>query len=223
MLKPYGVYEAGQTKLKLRIKNDDRYNSPNFIIGTLTVNEDDETWATWKVDQDTMPSITVPAINAMINPTKIFPGHQLPEPEAGTRYLIQESELGTNTSAWGKLYNAGGFEIDKVEPEDIIEYDGKKWFLSFDASEHNEEEIYTIDLKTCQYYEFTQDTGWVFLIDGTWPGHRIGFIMSLADTEYAIDDSDPDYVYSGGNTHDHTNDLPYDEKQKEEVAGKKGK
>lgn len=212
MLKPYGVYEPGKTKLKLRIKNDDRYNSPNFVVGTLTVNEEDETWATWVVDQDTMPSINIPAVTAMINPTKLFPGQYLPEPTAGTRYLIQETELGTNTKAWGKLYDANGIEIDKVEPEDIIEYDGQKWFLSFDASEYVGEETYTIDLKTCQYYEFIKDTGWVFLIDGTWPGHRIGFIMSLADVEYAIDDSDPDYVYSGGNTHDHSDSLPDDEK-----------
>lgn len=212
MFKPYGVYEAGTTKLKLRIKNDDRYNSPNFVTGSLTVDEENPTWATWEVDQDTMPTITVPSVTAMINPTKLFPGQLLPKPEVGTRYLIQETELGTNTKAWGKLYNSNGVEIDKVEPEDIIEYDGEKWFLSFDASECDKEEVYTIDLKTCQYYEFIKDTGWVFLIDGTWPGHRIGFIMSLADTEYAVDDSDPDYVYSGGNTHDHANDLPDDEK-----------
>ena len=71
-----------------------------------------------------MPTSTLTSINKIIDPRNVYPGNVLPAAEAGQRYLITEDLTKTGYSNWNIDANAN----------DIIEYDGTKWSVSFDAS-----------------------------------------------------------------------------------------
>ena len=88
----------------------------------------------YNIDTDTLPQNTLQAVNSVINPLQKGPStptedNGLPEAVAGQRYLIVEDIGSTSysapTAAWGNLI---------AHANDIIEYDGTNWFVSFDST-----------------------------------------------------------------------------------------
>jgi hypothetical protein len=61
--------------------------------------------------------------DAIIDPTRVYPGVGMVNPVAGDRFLIIEDIHG-NTEAWGTFV---------AKANDIIEYDGTNWHIIFDA------------------------------------------------------------------------------------------
>lgn len=111
------------SKLKLNLTNDSD-NDLDAVIGFVSANPIDETKLIFNVDQDTLPTSTLTSINKIIDPRNVYPGNVLPAAEAGQRYLITEDLTKTGYSNWNIDANAN----------DIIEYDGTEWSVSFDAS-----------------------------------------------------------------------------------------
>lgn len=116
------------SKLKLNITNDSD-NDLDAVIGSVTANPLDDTKLIFNVDPDTLPTNTLDDVNKIIDPRTTYPGDgSLAAAVSGQRYLITEDLTKAGYPNW---------DIDASE-NDIIEYNGSEWLVSFDASEVSE-------------------------------------------------------------------------------------
>jgi hypothetical protein len=110
---------SGST-LQLNVTDD--LDSTGLITGSVVRNTIDSNKLVFTLDTDTLPSNTETALTKIVDPLKNYPGDgTLTAVSTGQRYLLTNEIVGDN---WG-------ISADK---DDIVEYDGSKWFIQFDAS-----------------------------------------------------------------------------------------
>jgi hypothetical protein len=120
VLKPFGQLREGISQIRMR-KSTDPGDTSNDIIGRLYFDDNDPSALIVDVDTDTLPQNTLPPVTAIINPQSLIPGDgTLPAAAFGQRYLLTED----TTSNWA---------VD-AKANDIIEYNGTNWIVSFDSS-----------------------------------------------------------------------------------------
>lgn len=168
----YGTIDPDTTTLTLK-SDDDIETTSGDILGTLEVSTIEQNIATFVVDADTLPTtIGSGAVTDLINPSINFPGDgTLPAAAVGQRYLLLtndaneggESLIGQNAQGinpWGSIT---AFE------NDIIEFNGTDWFISFDAANISAPQ-YVLNASDSQHYKF-DGTEWIFTYLGTFnPG-----------------------------------------------------
>ena len=94
------------------------------------------------IDTDTLPTNTVTSVDKILNASTAQPGFAgLPGAAVGQRYLTLDDA--TSSSVWG---------ID-VSANDIMEYNGTAWVLSFDASVYTTR-AYVTNTFTSQQFKF---------------------------------------------------------------------
>ena len=107
--------------LQLNISNDVD-NSTSLLSGTVSRNVLDSGKLIFNLDADTLPSTTLTDITRIVDPSVNYPGDgTIDAATTGQRYLLTSEIRGDN---WG--INA--------EADDIIEYNGTGWVISFDSS-----------------------------------------------------------------------------------------
>ena len=112
------------SKIKINISNDSD-NELNMLTGTVAKNPIDDTKLIFNLDTDTLPTNTLEALTKIVNPRSNYPGDgTLDAATTGQRYLITEDLDADAWPNWG---------ID-ASANDILEYDGTKWTIDFDAS-----------------------------------------------------------------------------------------
>ena len=128
-LRPFGELREGISQIRLR-KSSDPSDKANDIIGRISFDPNDVNKLEVTVDTGTLPTSTLTAINGIINPSASFPGDgTVPAPAQGQRYLITED---TPISAnWTNL---------QANKNDIIEYNGTNWVVSFDSANNNNQQ-----------------------------------------------------------------------------------
>lgn len=129
-LNPYGSVKNGISQIWLQNEHMD-----NEIVGTISLNPNDDRLLIFDVDPDTLPQNTLDAVESVINPFRKAPGAGLPEAVTGARYLIVEN-LGSGSEAWGQLYKIiSGQKIPTTQANanDIIIFDGTDWVVDFDS------------------------------------------------------------------------------------------
>lgn len=129
----YGQITPNITKIRLKL-------NPNIdiveddIIGGIVADPVRPNVLIFTPDNDTLPVTTIPAIDAIIDPTEVTPGNGLPLSVAGQRYLLTSAQstgeetaipAGVNNSPWGPSLVA--------YPNDIIGFNGIKWIVIFDS------------------------------------------------------------------------------------------
>ena len=158
-----GIYAADVSRMHLTSTDND-----STVTGTFSLSPFDETKILLNWDDDSFPSDTVIAsrtsIDYIINPVSFNP---LSIKVSGLRLLLLE-DLGDNTAtnipvAW---QNADGTGI-VASANDIIEWNGTKWNIVFDASAATEV-TYTTNLNTSVQYRFN-DNEWLKSVDGDYP------------------------------------------------------
>ena len=170
-----GEYRAGISRIYISNRDDGK-----FSAGTFSVNPLDEREITIDWDPDSFPDDTVidgptgsrTTIDYIINPLTWNPT-QYKYP--GIRILLLHnigSEVNTDgADAWKS--NTGADFI--AGENDIIEWDGNKWQVVFDASTNNDI-IYTTNLNTSVQYKFI-DGEWINSIDGEYPIGTWGMLL----------------------------------------------
>ena len=158
-----GQYGAGVSRLYLTNLDTDI-----TVTGTFAQNPLDDTQIQIDFDEDTFPQDTIiegrTSIDYIIDPTTFNPLTILVN---GLRLLILEDigKEGETVHAQAWTNNDGTGLVAKAN--DIIEWDGSKWVIVFDASETTET-TYTTNLKTQTQYRF--DNGeWLKAVDGDYP------------------------------------------------------
>jgi hypothetical protein len=164
VLNAYGVVREGVSFVSLE---NPYMETP--IVGTITYNPLDDRFLVYSVDEDTLPLNTLDPVDSVIDPLQKYPDNGLPGAIAGQRYLILNSipqQLGyslpsTQTSAWPGLTSG-------ANENDIIEYNGASWTVSFD-SENEQYTQYVTNLTSNLQYRFVYGEGWMKSFEG-WYG-----------------------------------------------------
>lgn len=165
-----GCYKSDQTTIRFKTANG------GYIIGTITINPLNETEIFINWDLDTLPDDTVlegPArssssyssLDYIIDPLRWNPNQ---EKTAGLR-LLMLGKIGSvdNTDGADGWKNNDGTEFIADE-NDIVEWDGTKWHIIFDASE-NTDPIYITNLNTSAQYKWTGEY-WIRSYEGEYSG-----------------------------------------------------
>ena len=158
-----GVYAAGVSRIFLT-SND----NAKTVTGTFALNPLDEGQIAIDFDTDSFPSDTIisgrTSIDYIIDPTNYDP---TPIKASGVRLLLLDDigDAGATqvSSAWA---NADGTGL-VASINDIVEWDGSKWNIIFDASETTTT-TYTTNLNTQTQYRY-RDNEWLLSIDGDYP------------------------------------------------------
>jgi hypothetical protein len=144
LLNVYGAYKPGISQIWLQNPYMD-----TDIVGTIVVDPTDARFLIYNIDIDTLPQNTLEPVNAVINPQLTGPNAGLPGPIPGIRYLIVEDigQEGVSTIAWGGLV---------AKANDIIQYTGTEWIVSFEAAAATSVE-YVTNLNTNIQYRYVQE------------------------------------------------------------------
>jgi len=153
LINQYGELQGGISQLRLETGGSAE------IIGTVAFHPSDPHKLLWTVQSDTIPTNDLSAITKIINPLKTGPDAGLASSATGQRYLILNA-IGSSTNtdgpdAWGDLV---------ASENDIIEYNGTNWQISFDSSQ--EKGIhYLTNSHTGLQYKWT-GTEWIKSYEG---------------------------------------------------------
>jgi len=130
LINVYGVLENGISQVRL-LQED----GITEVIGTVSYHPTDDSILIFNVDVDTTPGNTLNPINAIIDPQKVTVNSDITNPSSSTRYLILDDIGSFDTSNGdGPIAWRGVAGRDLVaNANDIIEYNGSYWFVSFDS------------------------------------------------------------------------------------------
>lgn len=158
-----GTYRADVSRIYLT-----SIDNANTVTGTFTLNPFDEGKIEINFDTDTFPTDTVIAgrtsIDYIIDPTRFNPTDVK---TAGLRLLLLEDVGSVDAAevalAWRNTDGTGLI----ASANDIVEWDGSKWVIVFDASATTEL-TYTTNLNTGTQYRY-KDGEWFKSIEGDYP------------------------------------------------------
>jgi hypothetical protein len=120
-LKDYNGYGTNASQLRLRLVLED---PDQDIVGWIEASSLKQNLITWHIDPQCLPVPTLHPITAIVDPGATGPGYGLSNAAVGQRYLLLATPS-TQSEAWGLLPDA------KIN--DIIEFDGQRWKVSFDS------------------------------------------------------------------------------------------
>ena len=164
----YGVLRPGISYIRLEQEDGSE------VVGTVAFDPTDDRFLLFTVDQDTVPTNTLAPVNAVINPLNSGPGAGLPVASLGQRYLLTEATGSDNgyAEAW-----AG---VDRqpliAQANDIIEYDGSRWQISFDSTSSPNNLQYVTNINTELQYKWT-GSAWVKSYQGLYPGGSWSLVL----------------------------------------------
>lgn len=156
----YGELRNGISQVHL----DNEFDGTT-IVGTVSYNPMDDRFLLFTVDADTLPSNTLQPVNAIIDPQRVGPDHGLPPAALGQRYLLINNASGADDGGEGaNAWFGAGETYLYAQANDIIEYDGIRWNVSFDA-QHYTDVQYVTNLTTGIQYRWA-DNEWLKSYEG---------------------------------------------------------
>jgi hypothetical protein len=150
VINQYGTLTNGVSQIRL-----ETYNGSE-IIGTVAYDPTDETQLLFNVIDDTVPTNTLPAINAIIDPFKsnildlLFNTDGTYKVTNGTRFLIL-GDIGSQTGTeFAKAWAPTGIPV-VANANDVIQYNGSRWVVSFNSSDATNAHYVTNTTTNIQY------------------------------------------------------------------------
>lgn len=168
----YGQLVAGISQVRLTFDFPD---GPHEIVGTVAYSPNNTTQLLFNPDPLTLPANTLEAVTAIIDPYSVAVDSNILSPSVGTRYLILNPIGNVNTTepavAW-----AGTPGTNLIaNANDIIEWNGSYWTVSFD-SRNTSGVQYVTNLKTTTQYRWAGD-GWVKSYEGVYRGGNWSLVL----------------------------------------------
>jgi hypothetical protein len=158
VIEMYGTLVTGQSEIRLALPTDTE------LIGSIAYHPTDPSILLFDPNMDTMPSNTLPAVNAIINPINVAVDSSLLSPSAGTRFLLTDNIGNINNTEHSEIW--GGLV---AKSNDIIQYDGTQWFVSFSSSEKIDNYEYVTNTNTGAQYRWNGQE-WVKSVEGVYRG-----------------------------------------------------
>ena len=162
----YGKIRPGNSQIRLQIDEEG-----NEIVGTIALHPTDSSLLVYNIFQDTLPVNTPAPVHAIVDPFAIDPSDQdLLRPAAGTRYLIL-NDIGSSGDSQVIEHWRGLNNLPLVaQANDIIEYNGVNWWVSFNSQEISTTE-YVTNLNTAIQYRW-DGTQWLRSYQGHYPAGK---------------------------------------------------
>lgn len=160
----YGVtLENGISEVRLEQPNG------NTVVGMVSYHPTDSTLLLFTPVVDTVPSNTLTAVKAIIDPFNMPVDATYLNAVAGDRYLIL-NDIGSldNVEAAPAWHGSDGSDLVAKE-NDIIEFDGARWFVSFAAAGQPDVKYVTNIKSGLQFKWVPQDQTWLKSIEGKYP------------------------------------------------------
>jgi hypothetical protein len=146
------------------------------VYGTVAYDTSDDRFLFFTADSATIPSNTLAPVDAVINPLYSGPDSGLVPAEEGQRYLLTEAtgnfDNPDNPIAW--LGNGGQTLV--ANANDIIEFTGGRWVVSFDSTSSPVNKQYVTNITTGLQYEWVGST-WIKSYQGLYPGGTWNIIL----------------------------------------------
>lgn len=165
----YGNLVNGISSIKLELEDE------NIVVGTVAYNPIDDTVLLWSPDVDSLPTNTLPPVNAIIDPMTSRPNYSLQDLATGTRYLlVADYVLDSNVVPY---YNWTGIDDTPLEAykNDIIEFTGQHWAVVFD-SRNEVVTHYVTNLTTGTQYRWSGGN-WSKSYEGYYPAGKWQLII----------------------------------------------
>lgn len=144
------------------------------VFGTVAFDPTDDRFLLYTVDPDTVPANTLAPVNSVINPLASGPGAGLPAAAVGQRYLLTEAT--GSDSGYSTAWAGTSGQALVAEPNDIIEYDGSRWLVSFDGQSSPVNTQYVTNITTTIQYKW-DGFMWVKSYQGLYPGGQWALLI----------------------------------------------
>jgi hypothetical protein len=138
------------------------------VQGTVAYDPSDDRFLLFTVNPDSVPGNTLAPVDAVINPLLSGPGAGLPAAQTSTRYLLTEA-TGTYDGAVPTAWQGVQGQPLVANANDIVEYDGTRWVISFDSTSSPNNNQYVTNITTSIQYRWTGST-WVKSYQGLYAG-----------------------------------------------------
>ena len=166
----YGVLRPGISFVRLE---DD---GGNEVTGTVAYDPTDNRFLLFNVDPDTLPANTLAPVTAVINPLLSGPNAGLAPPVQGQRYLLTE-DTGSNESTTSPVaWQGQGDQPLVAKANDIIEYTGTHWAVSFASNSSPNNIQYVTNITTSIQYQWISNT-WTKSYQGLYPGGQWNLVL----------------------------------------------
>lgn len=165
----YGVLRPGISYIKL--EQDDGTE----VIGTVAFDPSDDRFLLFDVDTDTVPANTLDPVLAVIDPLRSGPGAGLASPVTGQRYLFTEN-TGSYDDGYADAWAGVNGQPLVANANDIVEYDGQRWVVSFDSANSPNNVQYVTNINTEIQYQWT-GSSWVKSYQGLYPGGTWSLVL----------------------------------------------
>ncbi len=144
------------------------------VTGTIAFDPTDDRFLLYSINEDTIPANTLDPVDAVIDPLRSGPGDGLDSSLLGQRYLLTEATGSDNgyAEAWAGV--SGQPLI--AQANDIVEYDGQRWIVSFDSENSPNNVQYVTNITTSIQYEWT-GTAWIKSYQGLYPGGTWSLVL----------------------------------------------
>jgi hypothetical protein len=144
------------------------------VFGTVAFDPTNDQFLLFTVIEESIPPNTLSPVSSVINPLASGPGQGLPPATTGQRYLLTESTGSDNGYAVAWAGTSG--QILVAHPNDIIQYDGNQWIVSFSADSSPVNTQYVTNITTEIQYKWT-GFNWVKSYQGLYPGGQWALII----------------------------------------------
>jgi T4-like virus Myoviridae tail sheath stabiliser len=148
------------------------------VMGYVSYDPTDDRFLLFNVDERTIPTNTLAAVDAVVDPLLSGPNFGLPAPSMGQRYLLTKATGSwtnpgtTNPEAWA----GDGNQPLVARANDIIEYNGDYWEVSFDSSSSPDNIQYVVNTNTELQYRWTGSV-WVKSYQGLYAGGSWSLVL----------------------------------------------
>ena len=156
-----------------------RLDQPNggTVVGTVAYHPTDDKVLLFTPFNDTIPANTIAPVNAVIDPFNVQVDSTYLSAAVGTRYLIL-NDIGSvnNTYSAAAWHGSDGSDL-VAKANDIIEFDGVRWAVSFEADEQHDVK-YCTNLKTGMQFKWVPTEGaWSKSIEGQYAPEEWALVL----------------------------------------------
>ena len=156
LINEYGALVNGTSEVRFEL------DSGTELVGTVAYHPTDETKLLFTAFGDTVPSNTLAAVNAVIDPLKVNPDQLLLDANGdynvatGARFLILDNINSLENTDFALAWAPNGNPLI-ANANDIIEYTGTQWIVKFD-SQRDQSLQYVTNLTTGIQYKWTGES-----------------------------------------------------------------
>jgi hypothetical protein len=166
----FGALRDGISQIRL----DNPYDG-TIIVGTVAYHPSDDRFLLFTVDEDTIPQNTMPPVDAIVDPERNGPGAGLPAAAAGQRYLFVGDTGAADYNSGAEAWTGTDGSILSARANDIVQYDGVRWNISFDSSNVSDVQ-YITNLTTGIQYRWAAGE-WLKSYEGLYPSGEWSLVL----------------------------------------------